>query len=165
MADALQSEKGQNIAVAPADAFGPSSLTKHHQQALYSTMLKNAPIRILENERPRRWMLDDYLDLIIWYQPDGSVYGFQICYDKLADERALTWIHTGKFTHNRIDDGEGRAARAKGTPVLLGGGDFDYETLKKEFLNRSAALDSEIRELVLSKMAEANSVLLSKKFP
>ena len=128
-------------------------------------MLKNTPIRILEKERPRRWMLDDFLDLIVWYQPDGSVYGFQLCYDKLADERALTWIHTGKFTHDRIDDGEGRAARAKGTPVLLGGGDFDYETLRKEFLNRSTAIDSEIRELVLSKMAEANSGGLSEKTP
>jgi hypothetical protein len=120
-------------------------------------MLKDTPIRVIERDRPRRWMLDDYLDLIIWYQPDGSIYGFQLAYDKLGDERALTWLHTGRFSHCRIDDGEGGGGTfAKGTPMLLAGGEFDYELVKKEFIQRSVKIDPEIRELVLSKLAEAN---------
>jgi hypothetical protein len=45
-------------------------------------MLYNAPIKPKEGDLPRRWISDDYFDLIIWCQPDESVYGFQLCYDK-----------------------------------------------------------------------------------
>ena len=108
-------------------------------------------------------MIDDYMDLIIWYQEDGSIYGFQLCYDKVYEERALTWIHTGKFTHNRIDDGESGGACAKGSPMLRRGGEFDYETVKMQFLNRSSTIDPHIRELVLAKIEEAKSGKLSIK--
>ena len=46
--------------------------------------------RQIPGEGIRRWFRDDELDLIVWYGDDGSIEGFQLCYDKLQHERALT---------------------------------------------------------------------------
>jgi hypothetical protein len=46
-------------------------------------------------------MADDYFDLIVWYEPDGGVHGFQLCYDKPGRERALTWTLVDGFRHGR----------------------------------------------------------------
>lgn len=29
----------------------------------------------------RRWFFDHDFDLIVWYLPNGSIFGFQLCYD------------------------------------------------------------------------------------
>ncbi len=96
-------------------------------------MLKPAPIREVTGDRPRMWMMDPYMDLIFWYLPDGGIYGFQLCYDKESDERSLTWLHYGSFTHTRIDSGETGALDAKASPVPVAGGFYDYAQLRKQF--------------------------------
>ena len=30
----------------------------------------------------RRWFMDSYFDLIVWYDDRGNATGFQLCYDK-----------------------------------------------------------------------------------
>lgn len=99
--------------------------------------------------------MDPYMDLIIWYFPDGGIYGFQLSYDKEGDERCLTWLHTGSFTHTRIDSGEAGPLDAKCTPVPVAGGLFDQDEVRKQFEKRSALIDPSLRSLVLLKLAEA----------
>lgn len=101
------------------------------------------------------WLMDRYMDLILWYLPDGGIYGFQLCYDKEGDERSLTWLHTGAFTHTRIDSGESGPMDAKCTPMPVAGGFYDYAGVRREFLNRSVLMDSKLSEFVLLKLAEA----------
>jgi hypothetical protein len=49
-------------------------------------------VRQIPEEGPRRWFVDENIDLIIWYRPEGnSVTGFQICFDKKSVQRCLTW--------------------------------------------------------------------------
>jgi len=103
------------------------------------------------------WMMDPYMDLIIWYLPDGGMYGFQLCYDKEHDERSLTWLHTGSFTHTRIDSGETGALDAKCTPMPVAGGLYDYEEVRQQFEKRSVLIDPKLRAVVLLKLAEAKS--------
>ena len=43
--------------------------------------IKNA--RQVPGEGKRRWFRDDDFDLIIWYDDSDTVFGFQLCYDKL----------------------------------------------------------------------------------
>ena len=68
---------------------------------------------------------------------------------------------TGYFAHHQIDDGEGtrknQSGGIGGTPVLMSGGEFDYELIKKQFIKRSPNIDPELRELVLTKLEEAHS--------
>ena len=98
-------------------------------------------------------MADDYFDLIVWYQANGQIHGFQLCYDKRGHERALTWTHSDGFWHSSIDAGESNPAN-NATPVLMGGGTFPIQRVKDEFLARSISLSEEIRALVLTRIDE-----------
>jgi len=101
-------------------------------------------------------MGDDYFDLIIWYETDGGFYGFQLCYDKLGKERALTWTHKRGFVHTGIDDGE-QTPVANCTPILMPDGIFPAALVREQFSIRSAQVDESIRQFVLAKIQEFES--------
>ena len=52
-------------------------------------MLANTPRKPVAGDRDRRWIADEYFDLIVWYEDDQTIHGFQLCYDKPGRERAL----------------------------------------------------------------------------
>jgi hypothetical protein len=45
-------------------------------------MFDKAPKKSVRGDYDRRWLSDDYFDLIVWYTSDDTVHGFQLCYDK-----------------------------------------------------------------------------------
>jgi hypothetical protein len=98
-------------------------------------MLTNSPREPVEHDRDRRWIADEYFDLIVWYEPDGAIHGFQLCYDKPGRERALTWTRERGFVHTAIDSGESRPT-ANRTPILVPDGVFPTEDVRREFLVR-----------------------------
>ena len=99
----------------------------------------------ISSEPFRRWFSDRVIDLIVWYSPDKSVIvGFQLCYRKGIDEHALTWLQGKGFSHNRIDDGEGRPAGHKMTPILLPDGTFEKDSLLTDFEEASREIDPEV---------------------
>ena len=116
-------------------------------------MLREQPCKQVPGEPPRRWIFDDYFDLIVWCESDGNPMGFQLCYDKQHREHALTWIHKGGFSHAGVDGGES-GPLSNCTPILVPGGPFPAETVTRQFLWRSAEIDPQIRELVLKKIDE-----------
>ena len=116
-------------------------------------MLKEArETRQIPNEPFRRWFSDNMFDLIVWYTKDNSIMGFQLCYRKGMDEHALTWLKGKGFSHKRIDDGEGRPAEYKMTPVLVPDGAFDRDNVLAEFERVSGALDPDIVSVVTQSM-------------
>ena len=62
--------------------------------------------RQIPSEHPRRWYMDETMDLIVWFGEDGSIVGFQLAYDHLDLEHALTWKYRSGFQHEKVDDGE-----------------------------------------------------------
>ena len=116
-------------------------------------MLKNSPRKPVEHDRDRRWIADDDFDLIVWYEPDGAIHGFQLCDDKPGRERALTWTPERGFLHTAIDSGESHPT-ANRSPSLVPDGSFPAQDVRREFLTRGAPLPDEIRELVLRRIAE-----------
>jgi hypothetical protein len=116
-------------------------------------MLTNQPIRPVDRDLDRRWMADDYFDLIVWYESGGGVHGFQLCYDKCGHERALTWTRKGGFRHSGIDAGESKPS-ANCSPILVAGDLFPVEKVRREFMARSGPLTADLRELVLGRMQE-----------
>jgi len=55
-------------------------------------MLEELPnIRQVGGDGFRRWFVDKDLELILWYDEAKTLSGFQICYDKLAGNRSVTW--------------------------------------------------------------------------
>jgi hypothetical protein len=116
-------------------------------------MLTNKPIRPVARDLDRRWISDEYFDLIVWYESQDQIHGFQLCYDKPHHERALTWTRARGYTHTAIDSGESKPT-ANRTPILVADGVFPAELVRREFIERGSLLPSDIRELVLARLKD-----------
>ena len=116
-------------------------------------MLRETPdVRQIPGEPPRRWFADDFFDLIVWLEPDGSLNGFQLCYDRDFHPRALTWTKAAGYSHAAIDDGDCAEGAHKSSPVLVSDGAFDAESVYKRFERESALLPESIRKAVGEKI-------------
>jgi hypothetical protein len=102
-----------------------------------------------KDEAHRRWFLDNYFDLIVW-QNDDEITGFQLCYDKQNKERSLTWLKGRGFSHNKIDDGEGRPGQSKMTPILVPDGEFAKRKISEIFKAQSSNIDPKVAGFVYS---------------
>ena len=100
-----------------------------------------------DDEDFRRWFADDYFDLIVWYDRNKNISGFQLCYNKEEDERSLTWKKNIGFSHNKIDDGD-RPGQAKMTPVLVPDGTFAKHPVADKFKEKSKEIDSDTADFV-----------------
>jgi hypothetical protein len=116
-------------------------------------MLNNAPKKPVRGDYDRRWLSDDFFDLIIWYRADDTIYGFQLCYDKPYWERALTWMSDRGFSHRQVDSGE-HVYPPNQTPILVPDGSFPADMVVREFARRASALPVEVRQLVTDKIGE-----------
>jgi len=101
----------------------------------------------------RRWFSDDYFDLIVWYDTDRRLIGFQLCYDMQGNEHAFTWREGTGTAHHRIDSGESSPLKNM-TPVLVPVGAVPYNMLARQFRERAANIDADITALVLRKLSE-----------
>ncbi|MBM3462321.1 MAG: hypothetical protein FJX76_09490 [Armatimonadetes bacterium] len=64
-------------------------------------------VRQRKGEPRRRWFTDNEHDLIVWFDPDESIRGFQFCYDRRRNEFAVTWMSTDGYTHEQVQHGAG----------------------------------------------------------
>jgi hypothetical protein len=111
-------------------------------------------VRQIEGEPRRRWFSDDYIDLVVWSDDDGLPIGFQLCYDKYRNERALTWHQDRGWRHDRVSDGEDRFGSPKQSPVLVADGVCDYTALMQSIGSRCSEIEAEVVQFVLQKIAE-----------
>ncbi|HAH32781.1 MAG TPA: hypothetical protein DCL44_10755 [Elusimicrobia bacterium] len=118
-------------------------------------MLRETPnIRQIPGEPPRRWFADEFFDLIVWFDTDGAVNGFQLCYDREFHPRALTWTKSAGYTHNAIDDGDTATGSHKSSPVLVPDGAFNAKNIYSQFEKASALLPEDICKITLEKIKE-----------
>lgn len=97
---------------------------------------------------------DDYFDLSLETDRAGNPRAFQLCYNLISDEHALTWSTTGPTRHLKVDQGEDKATINR-APILVADGECPVETLTREFSHRSKSLPPETQEFILSKIREA----------
>ena len=116
-------------------------------------MLSESKKVSVRGDYDRRWMSDDYFDLIVWYRPNEVVRGFQLCYGKPRAERALTWIDRRGFSHTEVDGGEDKPPRNR-TPVLVPNGFFPKSEVSREFSRRSGKLPKKLRKFVRNKISQ-----------
>lgn len=107
-------------------------------------------VKQIAGEPLRRWFTSPLLDLFLWYDGDGELIQFQICYDKGPDERALTWHHQDGLAHHAVDDGENRSFRMKSTPIMMQKSDFDAEKIAVMFESLAGNIDHKTVLFVLS---------------
>jgi hypothetical protein len=103
--------------------------------------------RQIRGEGFRRWFTDEYFDLIVWYDEQRTLVGFQLCYDKEGTERALTWTREHGFQHNRIDAGE-VAGHAKMTPIVVADGAFSRDPVAERFRAESGGIERAVAAFV-----------------
>ena len=111
----------------------------------------------------RRWFFDDHFDLIAWYEQDGTLYGFQLCYDKPDDEKALTWFRDRGLSHHLVDAGED-CPWVNRTPMLTeSDGRSHMARLLTSFRNSGGGLATELQMLIEQKIVEYGGQELRKK--
>jgi len=102
--------------------------------------------------RRRRWFRSPHEDLIVWFSEDGSLWGFQFCYNRDRDERALTWRPGHGYSHERVDAGEGPGLDYKQTPILVPDGAMDSSSVLQVFLDASAKVPQFIVDFVADRI-------------
>lgn len=103
----------------------------------------------------RRWFNDELLDLFVWYDVGGRIVGFQFCFDKDRQERALTYTDTHGYSLNKVDDGG--SAWDMSSPVLVPGAEFPRVRLLAQLGERGAALDRRLFKYLIEKLEEFTS--------
>ncbi|NKB32890.1 MAG: hypothetical protein GKR91_07310 [Pseudomonadales bacterium] len=105
-----------------------------------------------EGDLRKRWFNAESMDLIVWLYSVGNLQKFQLCYDKIHNEHALTWIESKGFIHDSIDDGESIPGGHKSTPILVPDGAIDALSIVRKFSDQAGAIDNEISEFITSKL-------------
>ena len=112
--------------------------------------------RQIPDEHYRRWFSSTKNDLIVWYDQNKELVGFQFCYDKTNNEKSLIWKFDGTHDHTAIDAGEDVGMNYKQTPIHVADGVPDYSYMKEQFLNESDELPSEIIKMVVHALSGAD---------
>jgi len=99
--------------------------------------LKN--VKQIDGEAFRRWFVDDDLELILWYDDAKKLEGFQICYDKRAGTRTITW--------KRITSSDGDTKS-----VLLSDGPYNKSRLLAMMKASTPSLDEKLRTFILGRL-------------
>jgi hypothetical protein len=101
----------------------------------------------------RRWFTSPDCDLILWLNDDESLWGFQFCYDKPANEHALTWARDFGFSHMRVDTG-GPRGTGNAAPLLVLDGQFDAAHILGAFEKEAQGVPEPYREFVVARVRE-----------
>ena len=102
----------------------------------------------------RRWFSDSSLDLTVWYDEKGALFGFQLCYDIASQPHAFTFKPKSGLTHEKIDTGEGDP-RKNLSPLLVPDGTPPLKRVIDEFIAKSKDLEEDISTFVLDKLKES----------
>ncbi len=124
---------------------------------ILDNQLKSIPHEFVKQNRGeplRRWFDNNYFDLLIWENSSGEIVGFQLCYDKYYNQHALTWKRQTGYSHNKVDDGEGRPGKYKASPLLGLDDFFDYEKIADKFKKYSKNIDVNVSTFVYNKIIE-----------
>lgn len=105
-------------------------------------------------EHRRRWFTDELWDLIVWFEPDDTVFGFQLCFDKTVGERALTWRRDSGYRLDQVDDGESSPSRNRTPLIRANGKELDSDWLAGEFIGVAQELEPWLKALVVQKIRE-----------
>ena len=108
-----------------------------------------------EGEPLRRWFYSKEMDLVVWVDEAGEPAGFQLSYEVSPLERKiLTWIKARGYSHESLDEGEGRPFRYKMAPIAVPDGVFNQEEVLERFQAESKEIDNHVREFVARKLRE-----------
>ncbi len=110
-------------------------------------------VRQIPGEFYRRWFFSSEQDLVVWYDADGNIVGFQLAYDKARQERSIYWKVGKGISHYDVDDGES-SPFSNHTPLLSMDGVFDRNRVLREFRGLAGELPEGILVFVENRLLE-----------
>jgi hypothetical protein len=125
---------------------------------VFFLMLRELPVSQVLDDYPRRRFADPDLDLIVWYESDGSIHGFQLAYDPRETPRALTWTRKRGFSHDLVDGGED-SVNVNRSPMLRPSRDYDPDELRGAFQAAAHELPAPEKAFVDDKLDAAKREL------
>jgi hypothetical protein len=111
-------------------------------------------VRQVPGDHFRRWFSDENLEIVVWYDEAGAIFGFQVCYDPRDQPRALTWTRKRGFSHAAIDSGEDKPTSNR-TPTLSPSPDYDAAKLHEAFRASGPGLPEHERAFIEDKLAQS----------
>jgi len=120
-------------------------------------------VRQDSRDHVRRWFFDDNFDLIAWYKLDGTLLGFQLCYDKAEDEKALTWFYDRGLSHHNVDAGEQNPWFNRSPMLTESDGRSHMTRLLSSFKTSEQNLPPDLRLLIGHKIVEYGGLKLHTK--
>lgn len=105
------------------------------------------------NEPKKRWFSSSNMDLFVWFNDDGEIISYHLTYDKLHDEKALTWSEEKGFLHLDVDDGR-RPGKHPGSPLLVQDGAIEPKKIVAMLKQNGAQLESSIMNFIISGIEE-----------
>jgi len=111
------------------------------------------PVRQNSQFAYRRWFTDADMDLFVWFSNQVPV-GFQLSYGKRDIEQVISWERERGFSHTRVDDGEGRPARYKMSPILLAQTGPNLSLIARNFLAASESMEPSLADFIYARLLE-----------
>jgi hypothetical protein len=111
-------------------------------------------VRQIPGDARRRVFSSGGLDLTVWFDDRNGIVGFELCYDKEKNERAVRWSRVEGFLHQKVDDGENRPGRYNSTPILVPDGVFPAQKTSRLFKENSRDIDQSIADFVYRMLLE-----------
>ncbi|MFA7567003.1 MAG: hypothetical protein WCY01_08260 [Alkalispirochaeta sp.] len=121
-------------------------------------LVENKNVRQRPEEGFRRWFVNEYFDVIIWYESAaGELVGFQLCYDRSVNERAFTWRRGKRGSHYVSSGSDERGRPWIATAVLHGdAGPVPAEVLDR-LKNEQGELDDHNLDLIVGHVQSYNT--------
>ena len=107
--------------------------------------IKNA--RQITGEPFRRWYTNGDVDLIVWLE-EYRILGYQLVVPSGLGQTAITWKDGTGMSVAGVDDGEGRPAGPKMTPILTGPEKLQPDAVLQLFRGISEGLPSGLAGVV-----------------
>ena len=127
--------------------------------SLHEPLKENQEVRQREEEGWRRWFVNDYFDIILWYnKKGGDLIGFQVCYGRgTADERAYTYEFSSQSHHFVAEGQKPNSLGNLGTAILTGDAGRMPQDVLDKLVDEAGDLPPNMLRLILEKAGEFNS--------
>lgn len=111
-----------------------------------AALVENKDVRQRPDEGFRRWFVNEYFDLILWYEyAESDLSGFQLCYSRHVGERAFTWQRNRQSSHFVSSGSDDRGVPWIATAILHG----DAGPVPEHVLDRLQQEQGELEDTVL----------------
>jgi len=118
---------------------------------------ENLYVRQRPDEGHRRWFVNEYFDIILWYDSEGgSMQGFQVCYAKKTLEKAFTWTRHYTSSHFVAEGKSEEGHLNLATSILKGHAGPIPDEVMEHLRNESGDLGEETAKMLIEKITEYN---------